>query len=79
MDIPWREARLKPEYASLYPFLEAGVWQLASTVSFKVAAWLAQYPERKLPDGERILSDEHFELRGSGAGLAGERRRRGEG
>jgi len=78
MDIPWREARLKPEYGSLYPFLDAGVWQLASTVSFKVAAWLALYPDRKLADGDRILHDEHFEFRGSGAGLAGERRRCGE-
>jgi hypothetical protein len=57
-----REARLRPEYAQLYPALEPGVWLPATTVGQKLLLWhLAQ---AMTPKGERLLVDGHFEFRG---------------
>ncbi len=61
MSVP-REARLKPEYAALYPHVAAGVWLLATHVAETLAA-LA----RKDPDADvlrRVLDERHFEFRG---------------
>jgi hypothetical protein len=57
-----REARLRPQYASLYPALEAGTWQLASAIGRQLLLWhlTASIP----PEGERLMSEEHFEFRG---------------
>ena len=52
-----REARLKPEFASVYPYIRPGVWYLAASVVS--AIWL----DGARGAGER-LSDEHFEFRG---------------
>ena len=57
-----REVRLKPEYAALYPEIEAGVWMAAPVVSARRLA-------RVRMDGDaaslaRVLDDEHFEFRG---------------
>lgn len=73
-----REARLKPEYARLYPFLEPGVWHLASSVSFKVTAWLLRQPGCNLDGKQRVLSDDHFDFRGGGPAPRGAQARRGE-
>jgi hypothetical protein len=35
-----REARLKPEFAHVYPPLEAGKWEPAGVLADKVTAWL---------------------------------------
>lgn len=57
-----REARLKSEYAHLYPGLEPGVWYRA--------AWLSARQFARLPcDGEaesiaRMVDEHHFEFRG---------------
>jgi hypothetical protein len=57
-----REARLKPEFAHLYPGLESGVWYRA--------AWLSARQFARIPcDGEatsiaRMLDEQHFEFRG---------------
>jgi hypothetical protein len=57
-----REARLKPEYAHLYPGLEPGVWYSA--------AWLSARQFARLPcDGEAssiagMVDERHFEFRG---------------
>ena len=57
-----REARLRPQYASLYPALEAGTWQPASSIGRQLLLWhlTASTP----PEGERLMSEEHFEFRG---------------
>jgi hypothetical protein len=57
-----REARLRPQYASLYPALEAGSWQPASSIGRQLLLWhlTASTP----PQGERLMSEEHFEFRG---------------
>jgi hypothetical protein len=57
-----REARLRPQYASLYPALEAGTWQPASAIGRQLLLWHLTAPS--LPDGERLMSEEHFEFRG---------------
>ena len=65
-DTPHREARLKPEYAELYPDVEPGVWYIAATLAeHLLARFLRQErTSRSLP--ERILDDHHFEFRGEG-------------
>jgi hypothetical protein len=60
-----REARLRPQYASLYPALEPGTWQPASAIGRQLLLWHLTAP--LLPDSERLMSEEHFEFRG-GAG-----------
>jgi hypothetical protein len=57
-----REARLRPQYASLYPALEPGTWQPASAIGRQLLLWHLTAPS--LPDGERLMSEEHFEFRG---------------
>jgi hypothetical protein len=57
-----REARLRPQYASLYPALEAGTWQPASAIGRQLLLWHLTSPT--LPQGERLMSEEHFEFRG---------------
>jgi hypothetical protein len=65
-----REARLRPQYASLYPALEPGTWQPASAIGRQLLLWhlTASTP----PHGDRLMSEEHFEFRG------GARRERSE-
>ena len=62
MEASIREARLRPQYASLYPALEAGTWQPASAIGRQLLLWhlTASTP----PQGERLMSEEHFEFRG---------------
>ena len=74
---PLREARLKPEYAELYPDVEPGVWYTAATLAEHLLARFLRLErsERSLP--ERILDDHHFEFRGEG-GLKGGRIQLGE-
>ena len=66
-----REARLRPQYASLYPALEAGIYRVAenieamlpaSSIGRQLLLWhlTASIP----PQGERLMSEEHFEFRG---------------
>lgn len=64
--LPWRsrrEARLRPEHATLYPGICAGVWEPAATLVDRIVA------ARLLRGGQlditgRVLSEEHFEFRG---------------
>lgn len=60
-----REARLRPEYADLYPALEPGVWLPATTVGQQLLLW--HLAKAVTPSGERLLADEHFEFRGGPA------------
>jgi hypothetical protein len=61
-----REARLKPEFAHLYPPLEAGRWEPAALMADRVVAWLLRQPDRGYMAPERVLRSEHFEFRGGG-------------
>jgi hypothetical protein len=68
-----REARLRPEYASRYPGIQAGVWEPAAVLCDRVLAGglLRGSPLRWR---SRLLPPEHFEFRGEGP--KGERPRR---
>jgi hypothetical protein len=59
-----REARLRPEFADLYPTLTPGHWEPAARIAEVVLArfLLSQISEAPLQD--RILDERHFEFRG---------------
>ena len=57
-----REARLRPEYAELYPGVEPGIWQPATTVGQQLLLW--HLATAATPQGERLMGDNHFEFRG---------------
>lgn len=58
-----REARLRPEWAHLYPGLEAGVWIVAAQLVPLVLRYrLQQQPTWEFT--QRILLDQHFDFRG---------------
>ena len=59
-----REARLKPEFAHLYPPLEAGSWDSAAKMADRVVAWLLRQPDKGYVAPERVLRSEHFDFRG---------------
>jgi hypothetical protein len=65
MESTIREARLRPQYASLYPALEPGTWQPATAIGRQLLLWHLTAPS--VPDGERLMSEEHFEFRGGTA------------
>jgi hypothetical protein len=59
-----REARLRPEFAALYPGLEPSDWQDAIDLAEQV---LSEHLLRSSPGymlSERVLAKEHFESRG---------------
>ena len=59
-----REARLRPEFADLYPELTAGHWEPAARIAEVV---LARYLLRRMTDApspDRVLDETHFEFRG---------------
>jgi hypothetical protein len=61
--MPKREARLRPEWADLYPGVEAGVWHVAA----ELVPLVLRHRLQHRPSWEftrRILLDEHFEFRG---------------
>lgn len=57
-----REARLRPEYASLYPGVQPGIWMAASAIGQQLLLWHLTAPAT--PQGERLMEEEHFEFRG---------------
>ena len=59
-----REARLKPEYAYLYPGLAAGAWESAAVLADKVMALRLLRPNLGFLLSDRALPDAHFEFRG---------------
>jgi hypothetical protein len=62
-----RQARLKPEYAALYPGFEAGVWVPAAEAAAQV---LAMMRAASSTFEDRVMNERHFEFRG---GLPGPR------
>ena len=61
-----REARLRPEFAALYPGLEPGTWQDASTLAEQVLTEHLLRPSPGYMLSDRTLAEEHFEFRGGG-------------
>jgi hypothetical protein len=57
-----REARLRPEFADLYPAIEPGVWLPATTIGQQLLLW--HLTKAVSPQGERLMAEEHFEFRG---------------
>lgn len=62
-----REARLRPEYARLYPGISAGEWQPAATLTDRVLAHHLLYALHAGPPTRRLL-EKHFEFRGGESG-----------
>jgi hypothetical protein len=62
-----REARLRPEYADLYPTLTPGQWEPAARVAEAVLARLLLLEISDAPLQDRVLEEEHFEFRGDAA------------
>jgi hypothetical protein len=62
-----REARLRPEFAHLYPGLTPGEWESAARIAEAALANLMLQEMGEAPAAERVLPEEHFEFRGSGA------------
>ena len=59
-----REARLRPEFAHLYPTLTPGHWEPAALVAEVVLARLLLLEISEVPITVRVLNEEHFEFRG---------------
>jgi hypothetical protein len=59
-----REARLRPEYAHLYPMLTPGHWEPAARVAEVVLARLLLLEISEAPLHDRVLDEKHFEFRG---------------
>jgi hypothetical protein len=57
-----RQARLRPEYAQVYPCLIPNIWEQAAVVVEKVIAWRLQQ-RRGLSHRDRVLNPSHFEFR----------------
>ena len=58
-----REARLRPEWAHLYPGLEADVWIVAAQL-VPLVLRLRLQGQSTWEFAQRILVDEHFDFRG---------------
>lgn len=65
-----REARLRPEYADLYPTLTPGQWEPAARVAETVLARLLLLEISETPLHDRVLPEAHFEFRGESPGGA---------
>jgi hypothetical protein len=82
-DFPGREARLKPQFAHLYPAITAGQWDSAAVLADRMVSWLLRNPDPRIVSTARILPPEHFEFRGeaprSDAAKPGRARREDQG
>jgi hypothetical protein len=59
-----REARLRPEFARLYPGLTPGRWEPASRIAEAVLANVLLHEMGEAPLPDRLLNEAHFEFRG---------------
>lgn len=80
-----REARLRREFADLYPGIPAGEWHRAALLADMVWARRLERGEASFQLRDRVLSGEHFEFRRGpgpggeqGSGRRREERREGE-
>jgi hypothetical protein len=58
-----REARLRREFAHLYPTLIPGQWEPAARIAEVVLARLLLLEISEAPIQDRVLNAEHFEFR----------------
>ena len=73
-ELEGREARLKPEYAHLYPPLEGGRWESAGILADRMVSWLLRQ-HRGYMSPNRVLRTEHFDFRHGAASHSGVSRR----
>ena len=59
-----REARLRPEFAPMYPGLEPGVWQEAAALAGQMLTEHLLRPSPGYMLSDRVLDKRHFEFRG---------------
>lgn len=59
-----REARLKPQFAHLYPSIVADQWSAAMLVRDRAVSWLLRNGRTGYVASDRILPAEHFDFRG---------------
>lgn len=71
-----REARLRPEFAALYPGLPAGEWHRAALLTDIVWAGLLDRGNAAFQLRERVLNPQHFEFRLGAPPSPGSGRRR---
>ena len=60
---PERQARVKPQFAALYPGMVAGEWMPAWLLAEQL---LARAEEQGVRPGERVCVPAHIEFRGGG-------------
>jgi hypothetical protein len=58
-----REARLRPEFAAMYPRVEPGVWQDATALAEQMLTEHLLRPSPGYMLSDRVLAEEHFEFR----------------
>jgi hypothetical protein len=58
-----RQARLRADFAELYPAVPSGIWIEAAELGASLLKWIAG-GGAAAPMGSRLLPDEHFEFRG---------------
>jgi hypothetical protein len=59
-----RLARLRPEFANLYPGLDPGVWETATELGSRLLAQHAVRPSPGFMLSNRVLPEQHFEFQG---------------
>lgn len=61
-----REARLRPDFAYLYPGIDSGAWTPVETLINRVVSLLYGDPANSgRITGARLLREDHFEFRGA--------------
>lgn len=68
---PVREARLRAEFADLYPGIEPGVWFTAATLADHLTARLIREGKANMALVPRTLDPAHFEFRGGEGPVGG--------
>ena len=58
-----REARLRPEFAGLYPGVDTETWYAAATLAEHILGRIVRGPGEE-PAPPRVLEPTHFEFRG---------------
>jgi hypothetical protein len=71
-----REARLRPEYAPLYPGVPADTWMPAATLAGQLLGGMVGKEGKQPMIDPRRLDDGHFEFRGGEPGGAPRRHSR---
>src|SRR5688572_15898647 len=59
-----RQVRLRPQFASIYPGLDPGVWESATELAARLLSQHAVQPSPGFMLSNRILPEEHFEFQG---------------